>query len=238
MPTNADAVLLVHLAAHLQRVPDDPPLTAERIVHSALEVVPEADHASLTVHRGKRHWTSLAATSALALAADQAQYHLEEGPCIEAAEHAEWFRSGDVSTDARWPRWGPQAADLGVGSLLSVRLLSDGSPVGALNLYADERGHFADRDVVDLAFLYATHAAVALVTAEHVHGLATALTSRHTIGLAQGILMERHGLTARQSFALLQRMSSTTNVKLREVASRVAEGRVGAPDDHEAPSSG
>ncbi len=229
MPDRSDAELLAELSAHLRGVRSDPPLTASRIVEGALEVVLEAGHASLTVRRRRGRFSTLAATSDLAEAADEAQYALHEGPCVEACESAGWFRSGEVGTDPRWPRWGPRAAGLGVHSLLSVQLLHQAGPIGALNLYAESPGGFADREVVHLASLYATHAALALAAAEQLSGLETALTSRHTIGLAQGVLMERYSLTPDQAFALLQRMSSTANVKLREVAEDVVARRAEVP---------
>lgn len=51
--------------------------------------------------------------------------------------------------------------------------------------------------------------------------LRVALDSRHTIGLAQGLLMARYGLTTSQSFALLRRYSQDGNVKLRRLADDV-----------------
>jgi hypothetical protein len=47
----------------------------------------------------------------------------------------------------------------------------------------------------------------------------------HLIGQAQGILMERFGLSADQSFAVLRRYSQDNNVKLRNVAERIIETR-------------
>jgi GAF domain-containing protein len=228
MATQHDAALLAGLAAQLREVRDEPPMTARRIAEGALEVVPEAAHASITVRRRRGQFASLGATSDLAVQADEAQYALREGPCVEATESADFLRSGDVEHDERWPSWGPRAATLGLRSLLSVRLWAQGEPIGALNLYAGETGRFADRDVVDLAALYATHAALALAAVEQLNGLETAMTSRHIIGLAQGIFMERYGLEADQAFALLQRMSSTSNVTLREVAAQVVAQRTDA----------
>ena len=225
MATQHDAALLAQVSAHLREVRDEPPMTARRIAEGALEVVPEATDASLTVRRGRGTFVTLASTSELASSADDAQYALDEGPCLEVVDNADFFRSGDVGRDERWPAWGPRAAELGLRSLLSVQLLAQGKPIGALNMYSREAGRFAERDVVDLAALYATHAALALAAVEQLSGLETAMSSRHTIGLAQGVLMERYGLGPDQAFGLLQRMSSTTNVKLREVAAEVVATR-------------
>jgi GAF domain-containing protein len=225
MVTRHDAALLAEIATHLREGHDDAPLTARRIVASALEVVADADYASVTVRHRKDRFETLASTDEVAAQLDKQQYALREGPCVDTIEAADFFRSGDIEHDERWPSWGPRAAAMGVGSMLSVQLLKDGLPIGALNLYSRQNGAFADRDMVDLATLYATHAALALTAAEELSGLQTAMTSRHTIGMAQGIFMERFGLTPEQAFALLQRMSSTGNLKLRDVAAQVVHER-------------
>jgi AmiR/NasT family two-component response regulator len=54
-----------------------------------------------------------------------------------------------------------------------------------------------------------------------VEELHTALETRHTIGLAQGLLMARYELTAEQAFEYLRRSSQEGNVKLRRLAERV-----------------
>ncbi|MBA2953698.1 ANTAR domain-containing protein [Nocardioides sp. CGMCC 1.13656] len=70
--------------------------------------------------------------------------------------------------------------------------------------------------------LFATHAAQALDAAQVIAGLRAALGSRHQIGVAQGILMQRHGLTIEQAFAVLQRFSHESNTKLNDVAAEIA----------------
>jgi hypothetical protein len=217
-----DASAFAYLAAQLHSELDEE-VTARTIVRRAVEVVDEADEVSLTVIVGGRHET-LASTGDAAVRADALQYELGEGPCLEAAECASWFRSGDVGSDRRWPAWGPRAGRLGLTSVLAVRLAAhDGSADGALNFYSSARSVFADPETIDLAQVYAVHAANALSSAQLVTGLQTALTSRHTIGLAQGILMERYQLDRHRSFELLRRTSSVHNVKLRDVAARVVE---------------
>lgn len=51
--------------------------------------------------------------------------------------------------------------------------------------------------------------------------LQQALETRDVIGQAKGILMIREGITADEAFDILRRASQRSNVKLREVASRV-----------------
>ena len=60
------------------------------------------------------------------------------------------------------------------------------------------------------------------------HELATmraALEHRTTIAVATGLLAERYGCTSSQAWSLLARLSSHTNVKVRDVAQLVIEDR-------------
>jgi AmiR/NasT family two-component response regulator len=63
-----------------------------------------------------------------------------------------------------------------------------------------------------------------LPTAEAIEivNLRAALANRDLIGQAKGVLMERHKITADEAFAMLRAVSNDTNVKVVEVAERVA----------------
>lgn len=64
-----------------------------------------------------------------------------------------------------------------------------------------------------------------LAEARHqIENLQAALETRHIIGLAQGILMCRYGLTEDQAFAYLSRISQDSNVRVRELARRLVAG--------------
>lgn len=98
---------------------------------------------------------------------------------------------------------------------------------GAINIYSDASGGFHDRASVDLARSYAAHAAHALASARLEMELRAAIGSRHVIGMAQGILIERFGLTQDSSFELLRRLSSSHETKVRDVAEElVRSGRL------------
>ena len=95
--------------------------------------------------------------------------------------------------------------------------------MGALNLYAADRGRFVDPDEVDHALLFAVHAAHALASARLVNGLEVAMSSRHVVGVAQGTLVERFGLSVEHAFNALCRISSTRNQKLVDVARHIID---------------
>ncbi|CUR62378.1 putative ANTAR domain protein [metagenome] len=224
MSTHDSSAVFAALAAELQLEPDEA-LTSQAIVTRMRELVPEADHVSLTIRTNRGAHKTLASSAPVAAEVDALQHELGEGPCLEIADTGGWLRSGSVETDPRWPGWGPKAAVLGVRSLLSVAVTDREAPLGALNLYSGEPSSFADRDVVDLALVYAVHATTALSSARRATTLQTAVSSRHVIGMAQGIAMERYGIDQHQSFELLRRLSSTTNVKLRDVAAQIVATR-------------
>lgn len=74
-----------------------------------------------------------------------------------------------------------------------------------------------------VGLLLASHAAVAYAAAQRQSALLRAIESRQLVGQAEGILMERHRLTAEQAFAALVRSSQDRNVKLHEIARRLVE---------------
>ncbi len=62
--------------------------------------------------------------------------------------------------------------------------------------------------------------------------LEQAVVSRTVVGRAQGILMERHHLTAEQAFTRLRITSQHLNRKLREVAEELVDtGREALPEE-------
>ena len=86
-----------------------------------------------------------------------------------------------------------------------------------------------DEQTVALAGIYAAHAAQALRQVRTIAGLRRALESRHDIGIAQGVVAVRYEISYEEAFAVLQRYSNETNVKLRELARRVKADRALPP---------
>ena len=208
----------------------DEQLTFDRIAQRAVEVIPACDFVGITLRRRRGRPESVAVTDEAARNCDDWQYELEEGPCLSAIAEDETYLLDDVARDPRWPRWGPRAAEAGAGSIFSIRMADDDSALGALNMYA-RKPHAWDSDSIDLALVFASHAATAISNTQLVSGLQTALQSRHLIGVAQGILMAQYDMGLETAFEVLRRYSSHANVKLREVAKRVVELRA-LPDDY------
>ena len=67
--------------------------------------------------------------------------------------------------------------------------------------------------------------AIALAASQNAAHLELAIANRTVIGQAEGILMERFGITAEQAFAVLRRVSQHRNVKLNGVAEELVRTR-------------
>ena len=225
--TPRSASFFAQVSADLMQIGEERP-TLQSVVEHAVEVVPACDWASVTLRRRRNRTETVAASSDVAREADQLQYQLDEGPCLEAAKTGEPRLSNRLDDSEEWPRWGPRASKIGVNAILGIELSTTDEVLGALNLYAGTAGAFG-RDDIDVAEVYATHATNALTAARMSSGLRTALHSRHMIGVAQGILMHQYGLTMDQSFELLRRYSSHSNTKLSDVAEQVVK-HGGLPD--------
>ena len=222
MTAHNSLAVFAALASELQHEPDEA-VTGQVIVTRLHELVPEAERVSLTVRAPRQAHATLASTDLVAEEVDTLQHVLGQGPSLLVADAGDWLRSGEVETDDRWPGWGPQASARGVRSLLTVAIADRREPMGAITLYSGARDGFADRGGVDVTLAFAALAGTALSFARRATSLQTAIGSRHVIGMAQGIVMERYAIDQHRSFDLLRRLSSTSNTKLRDVAAQIVE---------------
>ena len=202
----------------------DEPLTHERIVELAVQVVPGCEWAGISLRTTRSPAEAAASTGPLVQRADELQESLQQGPCYDSSVDNETHIIGDTRVDYRWPEWASRVAELGIRSVLSVQLLgAEGELLGALNLYASQVNAFTRYDL-DEVHLFAAHAGGAIGISREVSGLREALRSRHLIGVAQGMLIQRYGLTLDQAFKVLARHSQESNTKLRDVAAQIVEG--------------
>ena len=213
------AQLVAGLAREWSAIPGEQ-ATLDQIVRHAVTVLPRCDAAGLSLRRPGGVVDSPAVSDSVVAHADALQYELNEGPCLDAIYQDDTYVIDDLVTETRWPRWAPLAAELGLRSVLSVRIQAPKGVLGGLNLYSTTAGPYGDDDV-DAAHAIADQAGVVLWAKSEHQGLRTAMQTRHMIGMAQGILMARHGLTPERAFEVLRRFSSQENVKLREVAERL-----------------
>ncbi|MFR0358663.1 GAF and ANTAR domain-containing protein [Streptomyces sediminimaris] len=199
--------------------------TLGRITASAVDLVEGCDAAGILVLKDTQVRT-LAPTEQMVTDSDRLQEQLGQGPCFDAARTKDGervFRIPDFTQkQPRWPLFGPKAHELGIGSMMGFLLYTDDEELGALNIYSRRPGAFTEASEL-AGWLLASHAAVSFSSARTHSQLEEALSTRHTIGEAMGIIMGSHQLTEDQAFAVLRRYSQEKNIKLREVARLVCE---------------
>lgn len=200
----------------------DPHLTLVEIVRAAVELVPGCDEGSISVVLGRRAVTSEAASSELPRVVDALQEKFG-GPCLDSAYEEQTVRVPDMASETRWPAFSAAAAEAGAAGMLSFQLYVEGDNLGALNLFSRTAGAFTDESE-HVGLLFAAHAAVAYASSQQEAKMTQTVASRQLIGQAQGILMERHKVTAEASFAMLVRASQQRNIKLRDLAAQLTRG--------------
>lgn len=186
----------------------------------------QCDAVGFLLSSGDQQVIPLAASNPDAARAETLQVDTRQGPGLQAIARRQPVIVTELRFDSRWRFWAPLAADLGFRSVLSLSLV-DGDTSGALNLYSRRTARFNSADLA-VAQTFAQHASIAVAIAVEREQLMRAVHTRSAVGQAQGILMERHHITADHALTVLRRYSAHLGQELRVVAQRLI-------DDHNLP---
>jgi len=193
------------------------------VVALARATVVGADGVSVSLRRHGRLRT-VAASDQTISDMDAHQYATGEGPCVDASIEGRWFHAESLNTETRWPAFTPRAQDLGIKAILSTPLLSARRPLGALNIYSRTVAAFAAEEQA-LASTFATEASAILQDAgagatddEVSERLGEALRARQVIAQAQGVVMERAGISSDDAFTVLRSYAEAAGRPLRQQA--------------------
>jgi len=193
------------------------------VVALARATVVGADGVSVSLRRHGRLRT-VAASDQTISDMDAHQYATGEGPCVDASIEGRWFHAESLDTETRWPAFTPRAQDLGIKAILSTPLLSARRPLGALNIYSRTVAAFASEEQA-LASTFATEASAILQDAgagatddEVSERLGEALRARQVIAQAQGVVMERAGISSDDAFTVLRSYAEAAGRPLRQQA--------------------
>ncbi len=200
----------------------------QRMVEVARDSLREIDHAGVTLARQATVQTT-AATDDFVVEVDRVQYGLGTGPCLDKLRTTEIITVVDhVRAGGRaWPEFLARAAEMGVRSMIAVRLFRNDDTLGVMNLYSTSHD-VINGDTREVALMFAGHASIAYSHNLQVANLRRAVQNREMVGQASGIIMERYQLGPERAFDYLVRVSSTTETKLRDVAQHVVDA-VGDP---------
>ena len=199
----------------------DATLTAVvQCLHAAL---PAGHHVSLCLQRRPGVVETAAVSADLVHELERAQHDGDQGTCPAALAGREVALADRVQQRDDWERYHPVAVQHGVRAQLSVRLTGAERSWGTLNVYAVDGAEGISPATERLTTLFATHAALAVERAHREENLRAALDTRRRIGQALGLAMARFELDEDLAFRYLVRLSSTSNVKLRDIAEELVE---------------
>jgi hypothetical protein len=234
-PTRPDPVLgpLAQSLIALAGIPDDASTVDEQLVliaQLAADRIAAVDYASVTAVR-QDAYTTVAASSELAVAVDKAQYAEQAGPCLEPLHTATPAPIPDIAATMAWPGFRDQAVKLGLRASVSVPLFAgSGEPVAVLNLYGHDGAAMAPltESVWDVYKPNppAGGGAVAGLepgAAELLAGLAEAFAVRATIQQAVGVIMARQGVGALDAYLSLRARAAETGSSLTTTAAELIQ---------------
>ena len=243
-PAENGSLLTASFAALAQELITDSALAPalQRLLTLMVGVVGGCDCASVWFVAGTEAGTETGphvATDDSAATLDAIQFHEREGPAVAALSSRTPVYVADLS------RLGggllPAAADAASVSSalclgLSVKRSGAWQSLGVISLYGPDCDAFCEADR-EIAEVFAAFAAAMIDLArtrrdlrQREAALHRSLSTRDIIGQAKGILMERERLSAGQAFDRLRRASQGLNVKLSDIARKLAEtGELGSP---------
>jgi anti-anti-sigma factor len=198
------------------------------VVALAQATVKAADGVSVSLRRHGRLLT-VAATDQTVSDMDADQYATGEGPCVSASIEGRQFYVESVDEETRWPAFTPRATNLGINAILSSPLTARERPIGALNIYSRTRGAFSETEQ-QLAGVFAVEASAILSDAgadvtegELSDRMNEALHARRVIAQAEGVVMEREGISGDDAYRLLLNIARSGERSLVERATDVMD---------------
>jgi GAF domain-containing protein len=196
--------------------------TLDSIIEAARSALPSFGHVGISELLPDGRIETRAGTDPWVWELDAIQYSLDEGPCVDAIRHDPVVTVPHAVHEQRWPHYIRSAVPRGLRSQLAVPLVAWDTRLGGLNMYStDAEG--IDDTAVDMAQMFGVHAGIALGRARREDQLSEAMFTRQTIGQAIGIIMVRYDIDSEHAFQFLVRASTTSNIKLRDIAREVVE---------------
>jgi GAF domain-containing protein len=200
--------------------------TVQRVADLAVKVV--GCDAAVVGRYGNGRLTIVAATDdQLGGVVERIARSTGSGLSLQVGRQHATVVANDLAHEDRWR----EALEVGltetyVRSAVGFHLALDSQDLGTLTLYSRQPNFFTSA-LVELASVYADHAAIALGLArehEHVENLTTALETSREIGAAIGIVMHEYGIDDAAAFDVLRVASQRSNRKLRELAEEIVSG--------------
>ncbi len=223
---------LAEAVVELSGTPDDASSVRAqllRIARLAAETVAGVDYASVTALQGEEY-TTVAASSAVARAVDEAQYADGAGPCVTSTDYGVAVAVPDIAATMSWPGFVEVALGMGLYASVSIPLYAGrGAPVATLNLYGRDAPAMAPliagvESLYDPGLLGPDSDEPKGLDAggeELLEGLAEAMAARATIQVAIAAVMAGTDRTADEAYLSLRLRAAETGASLTATAAAV-----------------
>jgi hypothetical protein len=196
----------------------------------AVDRVTAVAYASITGVRGEEY-TTVAASSDVARAVDEAQYTDGAGPCVQALHDGEPVAVPQIGAMMRWPRFRDTASDLGLRASVSLPLyVGSGGAVAVLNLYGRDHEAIAPLIIAvwsvydparPLPQLDGDGSVLDLGAVELVEGFAEAVAVRATILTALSMIMVSRRCKSADAYTMLRLFAAGAGTDLAAAAAAV-----------------
>ncbi|NEA35812.1 GAF and ANTAR domain-containing protein [Streptomyces sp. SID13031] len=233
-------ILLEVLAFDQPEPPAEGSTIWDRLCASAAKAVPVTG-AGVALMTPRGHGGTLAATDRSALALEDLQQTLGEGPCVNAFHDRRPVLQPDLAEAAsRWPGFTPGALDAGVAAIFAFPLQVGAIRLGVLDLYRDTPGPLDALQLTE-ALDYAAAATTIMLDLQQVTSagelhpdLADAADDHREIHQATGMITVQAAVTINEALLLLRARAYADGQRLRELAQEVVARQVTfyPEDDH------
>ena len=188
--------------------------------------------AGVILMSGGRALGSVCVSNSMTEAAEEVQYTLGEGPCVDAFRSKAPVMAPDLADPAstRWPGFSEGALAAGVRAAFGFPLLIESVCFGALNLYHDQPGQLSDDQFAD-ALAVAFVASRTVLRWQSVAGpgsLAWQLEHvpmhRAAVQQAAGMVSVQADVSVADAIVMLRAHAFAMNQPISEVATEVVGG--------------
>ncbi|MER5990275.1 MULTISPECIES: ANTAR domain-containing protein [Streptomyces] len=217
-PSGGDLAEALTAAARRLHETPTPDSTLDTAVRLAVDLVPGAEHAGISLIERNNLRRTLAWTDEVVRAAEDGHPAGDRQPYWQRL----WTAPVAEVTDSEGDEGEDALSELGLRSVLSLRLRADRRRLTVLTAYARKPRAF-DETALRVGRLFTAHVGIALESATVREQLTEAMRTRDLIGQATGILMERLNIDAAGAFDSLVKASQRENVKLRDLARRIVD---------------
>lgn len=227
-------VVVAELQATLLRIRTVESFLEAVVERAAQHIAPGAVCTFTVLLQGR--FITVASSDERGAVADEAEYEVEHGPCVEAVRSGVASVVLDLRSDTRWPEWTDTSRRLGFLSAAAVPADTGGDGAQlALNLYGRTPGAFGEVEM-RRAFAYVDEAARVLrlclmlaQQADLAEHLSRAVAVRSVVERAVGVLMAQRQVPSEDAYAILRAGAQRDGMDLHEVAAVVIESVTGQP---------